>query len=95
MLFLCVEIVIIPTLPTKWARIWLVLHSDYLILKIIIMRTSYTSFPSNSKVWVFQSSRLLTESDFETIKKYTDTFLENWDSHGKIEIGRASCRERV
>lgn len=48
------------------------------------MRTSYTSFPSNSKVWVFQSSRPLTESDFETIKKYTDTFLENWDSHGKI-----------
>jgi propanediol dehydratase large subunit len=48
------------------------------------MRTPYTSFPSNSKVWVYQSSRPLTESDFETIKKYTDTFLENWDSHEKI-----------
>jgi len=48
------------------------------------MNTLYTSFPENSKVWIFQASRPLTETDKTTIRKYADTFIENWESHGKI-----------
>lgn len=48
------------------------------------MSQSYKTFPDNSKVWVFQSSRFFTESELNLLRVKLTAFVDNWDSHGSL-----------
>ena len=48
------------------------------------MNEEYKNFPENSKVWVYQSSRLLDEDDVNFLKVRIDDFVSNWESHGSL-----------
>jgi len=55
------------------------------------MKVELASQPDNAKVWVYQSSLELTDSDLEQIKEIGDFFLEQWKSHnlpvnGSIDV---------
>ena len=45
------------------------------------MKVELTSQPDNAKVWVYQSSLELTDSDLTQIKEVGDFFLGQWESH--------------
>ncbi len=45
------------------------------------MYTSFNLLPSNSKIWVYQADRQLSNSEIKLIKKETELFLNNWTSH--------------
>ena len=45
------------------------------------MKVELTSQPDNAKVWVYQSSLELTDSDLKQIKEVGDFFLGQWESH--------------
>ena len=44
---------------------------------------SYSSLPDHSRVWVYQSNRLLDSHEIKEIKKAAEVFLEEWAAHGK------------
>jgi hypothetical protein len=44
---------------------------------------NYQDLSENSKVWIYQSSRPLTDKESEEIKVYGDRFIANWAAHGK------------
>ena len=55
------------------------------------MKVELTSQPDNAKVWVYQSSLELTDSDLKQIKEVGDFFLGQWESHnlpvnGSIDV---------
>ncbi|MDR3272370.1 MAG: hypothetical protein LBT29_02640 [Flavobacteriaceae bacterium] len=37
----------------------------------------------NSKLWIFQSRRILTEQEEQNIAEMIETFLQSWAAHGK------------
>ena len=45
------------------------------------MKVELASQPDNAKVWVYQSSLELTDSDLKQIKEVGDFFLGQWESH--------------
>ena len=45
------------------------------------MHVSFNLLPSNSKIWVYQADRQLSNSEIKLIKKETELFLNNWTSH--------------
>ena len=53
-----------------------------MIHKKIKMLIRFKDLPSNSRVWIFQSSRAFTLSEIVDLKNKIETFLENWKSHG-------------
>ena len=55
------------------------------------MKVELASQPDNAKVWVYQSSLELTDSDLKQIKEVGDFFLGQWESHnlpvnGSIDV---------
>lgn len=46
------------------------------------MFVDFSELPSSSKVWVFQSSRSLTETEQTVIKDQLSKFLSQWTAHG-------------
>lgn len=47
------------------------------------MYVSFDLLPFNSKIWIYQADRHLSNSDIELIKKESELFLNNWSSHDK------------
>ena len=47
-------------------------------------------FSHDAKVWVYQSSRLLTMSEALQLEELLNTFVENWESHGAPVKGYAN-----
>ena len=45
------------------------------------MRFEYDDMPANSKLWVYQASRILKPSEEVRIQQLLDAFLEDWHSH--------------
>lgn len=43
---------------------------------------SYTGFPENSRVWIYQCNRELSSDETKSIKQRTDQFIYDWASHG-------------
>ena len=41
------------------------------------MYVSFDLLPSNSKIWIYQADRHLSNSDIELIKKESELFLNN------------------
>lgn len=46
------------------------------------MITDFAKMSSESKVWIFQSERNLTEFELKYIQKEIEHFIQNWESHG-------------
>ena len=42
----------------------------------------FEEFPDHSKVWIYQSSRPLNESEMKELETELLNFTGNWDSHG-------------
>lgn len=49
-----------------------------------------TNFSDNSKVWIYQSPRLLTISEALHIEPLLENFVANWQSHGVAVKGYAN-----
>ena len=46
------------------------------------MIIDFKKLPEDSRVWIYQSDRNLTESDIKIIENKTTLFLNNWKAHG-------------
>jgi len=44
---------------------------------------SYRDLPDHSRVWIYQSNRIFSKEELFNIKKNSETFLIDWNSHGK------------
>lgn len=44
---------------------------------------AYQDLPSNARVWIYQSNRLLTLAESEQARHALRQFIEQWQSHGK------------
>lgn len=44
----------------------------------------FSGYPQNSKIWVYQSARELTDQEAVSINNQVNVFLNEWDSHGNI-----------
>ena len=52
------------------------------------MLTEFKKLPNNSRVWVFQASRKLSDEEVTILKPRTEKFLDNWTAHGSdLEAG--------
>ena len=45
------------------------------------MNSTFNDMPSSSKVWIYQSDRILNSSEKERIQHALDDFLQSWHSH--------------
>ena len=53
--------------------------------KFIVLRKkkmNYQSMPDSSRVWVYQSNRILSDIEVSEINKMAQHFLPGWDAHG-------------
>lgn len=41
----------------------------------------FAEFPTGAHIWIYQSSRFLTESEANTIREKAKTFTETWNAH--------------
>jgi hypothetical protein len=46
------------------------------------MVVAFDKIRDESRIWIFQSNRLISEIDIESIEKKIDAFLSSWTSHG-------------
>jgi hypothetical protein len=52
------------------------------------MLVDFKLLPNNARVWIFQASRKLSESEVEILKPRTEVFLSQWTAHGQnLEAG--------
>ncbi len=47
------------------------------------MIKDFKELPENSRIWVYQSNRKLSDNEVEEISAKTEAFLEQWTAHGK------------
>lgn len=46
------------------------------------MLVTFDSLPDHAKVWVYQTSRILSETEINDITDYLSEQVANWESHG-------------
>ena len=46
------------------------------------MVVTFDKISDQSRIWIFQSNRLIPDLDIEPLKKQIDIFLSSWTSHG-------------
>ena len=46
------------------------------------MISDFKTLSENSRIWIYQSNRSLTQKEKESISKLIEDFLNNWNSHG-------------
>ena len=46
------------------------------------MVVTFDKISDESRIWIFQSNRLIPDLDIESLKKQIDIFLSSWTSHG-------------
>ena len=44
---------------------------------------NYQELADHSRVWIYQSSRALSDKEVKEIKEYGRNFIKNWAAHGK------------
>ncbi|MFT4697147.1 MAG: hypothetical protein ACI9SJ_000263 [Flavobacteriaceae bacterium] len=47
------------------------------------MLTDFKNLPDDSRIWIYQSNRKISDSEIESINIKTNDFLEQWTAHGK------------
>ena len=45
------------------------------------MFVPFESLPSDSRIWIYQADRLLTEDEIDSIKSVAKNFIEEWTAH--------------
>lgn len=45
------------------------------------MMSDFKTLSENSRIWIYQSNRSLTQQEKESISKLIEDFLNNWNSH--------------
>jgi hypothetical protein len=45
---------------------------------------NYESMPDNSRVWIYQSNRILSDLEVNEINKMAQHFVPSWDAHGAL-----------
>jgi len=43
----------------------------------------YKELPGDTRVWIYQCDRKLSDSEIEAIKEQGDSFIYNWAAHGE------------
>ena len=52
------------------------------------MIIDFKELPDDSKIWIYQSNRKLSDEEVEAISTKTEAFLEQWTAHGSdLEAG--------
>ena len=52
------------------------------------MLTNFENLPDNSRIWIYQANRKLSDEEVSYIKSETALFLEQWTAHGaNLEAG--------
>tara|TARA_R110002124_G_scaffold138576_6_gene302090 strand:+ start:19428 stop:19913 length:486 start_codon:yes stop_codon:yes gene_type:complete len=52
------------------------------------MITNFENLPDDSRIWVYQSNRKLSDAEVSAISPKIEAFLENWTAHGSdLEAG--------
>ncbi|WNH12095.1 ABC transporter ATPase [Thalassobellus suaedae] len=52
------------------------------------MLVDFNTLPEESRVWIYQANRSLTEQEIEEIQGKIELFIENWTAHGgDLEAG--------
>lgn len=52
------------------------------------MLTGFTNLPDDSRVWIYQANRKLSDDEVAEITELTNDFLTKWTAHGaKLEAG--------
>ena len=52
------------------------------------MLINFDELPENSRIWIYQSNRKLSDSEILSIETKIITFLNSWTAHGKnLEAG--------
>lgn len=52
------------------------------------MVTDFKNLPDNSRIWIYQANRKMSEAEVEKIKEQTEEFLTQWTAHGnELEAG--------
>lgn len=46
------------------------------------MYIPFENLPEDSKIWIYQSNRKFSDSEFSEIESDIKSFLENWSAHG-------------
>ena len=46
------------------------------------MLVDFNTLPEESRVWIYQANRSLTEQEIQDISKKLDIFISNWTAHG-------------
>ena len=46
------------------------------------MYTPFENLPEDSKIWIYQSNRKLTDDEVTAITAKCQEFVENWAAHG-------------
>ena len=46
------------------------------------MLVDFNTLPDESRVWIYQANRSLTEQEIQEISKKLDVFINNWTAHG-------------
>ena len=46
------------------------------------MVVAFDKISDESRIWIFQSNRLISDLDIESLEKQIDVFLSSWTSHG-------------
>ena len=46
------------------------------------MLVDFNTLPEESRVWIYQANRSLTEKEIEEIESKIELFIENWTAHG-------------
>ena len=53
-------------------------------LKVWIdMMTEFDQMPDNARLWIYQAERSLREEELLVVKKTTEQFLSQWQTHGQ------------
>jgi hypothetical protein len=50
--------------------------------KLKKMYVPFENLPEESKIWVYQSNRKFSDTEFSEIESALQAFLENWAAHG-------------
>ena len=45
---------------------------------------NYNTMPAESRVWVYQSNRILNDTEVNEISKMAQHFIPGWDAHGAL-----------
>lgn len=52
------------------------------------MVTDFKNLPDDSRIWIYQSNRKLSDTEVSEITTKTESFLEQWTAHGQnLEAG--------